>query len=80
MKIRLLNYADKEHFVEIPDDTKEITIEIISGDMVLTSPIHYDTCPNGRMMNFYDGTVVLDKKDFGRLETIKESYDLLNKE
>lgn len=75
MKVRLLDYANTEHFVEIPDDTKEIVIDIISGDMVMKYPIHYDTS-NCRIMNFMDGTVYLKKDEFHKLDTAKCSYDL----
>lgn len=75
MKIRLLDYKYDEHFVEIPDDTEEIVINVISGDMVMTSPIHFDTS-NTRIMNFNDGTIVLKKDEFYKLDEISSSYDL----
>ena len=75
MKLRLLNYAGEEHFCEIPDDTQEIVIDILSGDMVMTYPIFFDTCRN-RVMDFYDGSFTISKKDFHYLDEIKESYDL----
>lgn len=74
MKIRLLDYADEEHFVEIPNDTEEIVINVISGDMVIVSPIHYDTS-NSRIMNFNDGTIVLKKDEFWKLDKATSSYD-----
>lgn len=75
MKIRLLDYKYDEHFVEIPDDTEEIIIEVISGDMVMTSPIHFDTSDK-RLMNFHDGTAILNKDKFYILNEITSTYDL----
>lgn len=75
MKIRLLDYLDNEHFVEIPDNTEEIVIKVLSGDMVMTSPIDYDTS-NDRIMDFYDGEVVLTKDEFYKLNEIETSYDI----
>lgn len=46
MIIQLLDYLGKKHPVEIPDDTQELHIQIISGDMVLLEPVHYDTGQN----------------------------------
>lgn len=75
MKLRLLDYAGKEHFCEVPDNTEQVTINIISGDMVMIDPVYFDTS-NDRMMNFHDGTVVLNKEEFHKLEEIDDSYDL----
>lgn len=75
MKLRLLNYAGEEYFCEVPDNTEQITINIISGDMVMINPVYFDTS-NNRMMNFHDGTVVLNKEKFHKLEEIDNSYDL----
>ena len=75
MKIRLLDYKYDEHFVEIPDNTEEIVIEVISGDMVMTSPIHFDTS-DSRVMNFRDGTAVLSRDKFHILDEINSTYDL----
>lgn len=77
MKIRLLDYNSNEHFAEIPDDTEEITIKIISGDMVITSPIHFDTSDR-RIIDFNDGTIVLKKNEFYKLDEAKSSYNLYN--
>lgn len=75
MKVRLLDYANTEHFVEIPDDTEEIVIDIISGDMVMKYPIYYDTS-DCRMINFNDGTIYLKKDEFHKLDTAVNSYDI----
>lgn len=75
MKLRLLDYAGKEHFCEVPDNTEQVTINIISGDMVMIDPVYFDTS-NDRMMSFHDGTVVLNKEEFHKLEEIDDSYDL----
>ena len=74
MKIRLLNYLDEEHFVEVPENTEEIEIHVISGDMVMTSPVYYDTS-NDRIMNYNDGCFFLRKQDFSMLDTVESTYD-----
>lgn len=74
MKVRLLDYARQEHFVDIPDDTEEIVINVITGDMVMVKPIHYDTS-DCRMMDFFDATIVLNKGQFHVLDKAKSSYD-----
>ena len=78
MRIRLLNYLNEEHFVEVPDDTNEIEIKVISGDMVMTSPVRYDTS-NDRIMNYNDGTFCLDKDKFGLLDTVESTRDFIYK-
>lgn len=75
MKIRLLDYLNEEFFCEIPDNTEEITIQIISGDMVLIEPIHFDTSTT-RIDDFDDGTYVIPKNKFHILNKINTSYDL----
>ena len=75
MKLRLLDYARTEHFCEVPDNTEQVTINIISGDMVMVSPVYFDTS-HTRLMNYYDGTVILSKKEFYKLDKIEDSYDL----
>ena len=75
MKLRLLNYAGIEHFCEVPDNTEQVTINIISGDMIMINPVYFDTS-NDRIIDFYNVTVVLNKEEFHKLEKINESYDL----
>lgn len=43
MTITLLDYAGGKHNVEIPDDTTTIIGKVISGDMIMTYPVYYDT-------------------------------------
>lgn len=75
MKLRLLDYTGKEYFCEVPDNTEQVTINIVSGDMVMVSPVHFDTS-NTRRMSFYDGTVILSKEEFYKLDKVEDSYDL----
>lgn len=75
MKLRLLDYAGKEYFCEVPDNTEQVTINIVSGDMVMVDPVHFDTS-NTRIMGFYDGTVTLSKEEFYKLDKVENSYDL----
>ena len=76
MKLRLLDYAGREYFCEVPNNTKQVTIDIISGDMVMVDPVYFDTS-NTRIKDFYDGTVTLSKEEFYKLNEVKNSYDLL---
>lgn len=75
MKLRLLDYAGKEYFCEVPDNTEQIVINIISGDMIMVAPVHFDTS-NTRIASFYDGTIVLKKEEFHKLNKINNSYDI----
>ena len=75
MKLRLLDYAGIEHFCEVPDNTEQVTINIVSGDMVMVSPVCFDTS-NTRIEGFYDGTVTLSKEEFYKLDKVEDSYDL----
>lgn len=77
MKVRLLDYKGDDHFVDVPDDTDEITIRIISGDMVMTSPVRYDTSDD-RMVNYFDGEFTLDKQDFHFLDEVRSTNDFMS--
>ena len=76
MKLRLLDFEKKEHFCNVPDNTDKITIEIISGDMVLIDPIHFDTS-NTRHTDFFDGSITIKREQFSLLNKVKDPYDLL---
>lgn len=76
MKIRLLDFSGDEHFVEVPDGTDEITIKVISGDMVMTSPFRYDTSDT-RLMNYFDGEFTLQKQDFHVLDEVKTTNEFM---
>ena len=76
MKIKLLNYSGVSHEVNIPDDTKFIAGQIISGDMVLEYPVHYDTGATDRIMDFNDGSFIIARKDFDKLEKLTDPYDI----
>lgn len=76
MIIQLLDYAGEKHPVEIPDDTQELHIQIICGDMVLLDPVYYDTGKDSRIMNFYDGEYIIERKDFNKLSSLTDSYEL----
>lgn len=78
MKIRLLDYLHKEHFVEVPDNTQQITIKVVSGDMVMLSPVKYDTS-NTREVNYNDGIFTLQKNQFSILESVDSSFDFICK-
>ena len=75
MKLRLLDYAGREYFCEVPDNTEQVIINIVSGDMIMINPVHFDTS-NTRIRSFYDGTVTLSKEKFYKLNEVKNSYDL----
>lgn len=76
MKIKLLNYAGVSHEVKIPDDTEYIAGQVISGDMVLEYPVHYDTGAKDRIMDFNDGSFRVARKDFDKLEKLTDSYEI----
>lgn len=76
MKIKLLNYAGVSRDVEIPDDAEYIAGQVVSGDMVLEYPIHYDTGATDRIMDFNDGSFRVARKDFDKLEKLTDPYDI----
>ena len=76
MKITLLDWSGRKHYVEIPDDTTEIYGDIISGDMVMHEPKYYDTGKGTRTMNFHDGSFTIKKEDFHKLDKISDSYEI----
>lgn len=78
MKIKLLNYAGISHEVKIPEDTEYITGQVISGDMVLEYPVHYDTGAKDRIMNFNDGSFRVARKDFDKLEKLRDPYEIFD--
>ena len=75
MKIKLLNWAQKEKWVEIPDDTQELVGCILSGDMVLEHPIYADSSDD-RVADFYDGSWCVERKDFEKFNMLTDSYDV----
>lgn len=76
MKIKLLNYAGVSHEVKIPEDTEFIAGQVISGDMVLEYPVHYDTGAKDRIMDFNDGSFRVKRKDFNKLEKLTDPYEI----
>lgn len=76
MKITLLNWKGKKYDIQIPDDTKYIAGQVISGDHVLTYPIHFDTGMGTRIMDFDDGSFRIKRKDFKKLSKLTDPYDI----
>ena len=76
MVIQLLDYRGKKYPIDIPDDTQEILIRVISGDMVLFEPIYFDTGKDNRAFSFFDGEYIIERKDFDKLTSFTSSYDL----
>lgn len=76
MKIKLLSYSGVSHEVKIPDETEYIAGQIISGDMVLEYPVHYDTGAKDRIMDFNDGSFRVARKDFDKLEKLTDPYEI----
>lgn len=76
MKITLLDYAGGKHYVEIPDYTETITGRVVSGDMIMTSPVYYDTGGDIRMMNFNDGSFTIEREDFHKLDEMSDPYEI----
>lgn len=77
MQIKLLDYTNTPHHVEIPDNTDHVDIAVISGDMVMTYPTHYDTGVN-RIQDYYDGTVTIPKDKFDILNSLETNYDIFD--
>ena len=77
MRIKLLDWEGFANWVDVPDDTQEVSGVILSGDMVMERPIHADASDN-RFFNFYDSAWVVKRKDFDKLNAIEKSYDVLN--
>lgn len=76
MKIKLLAWNGASHEVNIPDETEYIAGQVISGDMVLEYPVHYDTGATNRIMDFNDGSFRVAKKDFDKLEKLTDPYEI----
>lgn len=77
MRIKLLDWEGSAKWVNVPDDTQEVSGVILSGDMVMEKPIHVDSS-GCRLHNFYDGSWSVKREDFDKLNSIEESYDVLN--
>lgn len=77
MKITLLDRRGKKHYVEIPDDTGTITGRVMSGDMIMTSPIYYDAGEGSRIMTVYDGSFSVNREDFHKLDKMSNPYEIL---
>lgn len=78
MNIDLLDWSGKKHTVEIPDNTEEITIRLVSGDMILLNPVYFDTGLDTREIYLYDGEYTINKDKFKELSSLKSSYDLFD--
>lgn len=76
MIIQLLDYSGKKYPVDVPDNTQEIFIRVISGDMVLFEPIYFNTGKDTRAFSFFDGEYIIERKDFDKLSSFTSSYDL----
>ena len=77
IKITLMDYSKSKVQVEIPSNTKEIDIAIISGDMVMTSPIYFDAnVEHNRKYNRFDGNVTITADKFAALADLKSTYDI----
>lgn len=77
MQIKLLDYANTPHYVEIPDNTDHVDIDVISGDMIMTYPINYDT-GDGRSLDFYDGSVTIPRDKFDALNSLAANYGIFD--
>ena len=75
MKIKLLDWKNKETWVEIPDDTQVIVGCVLSGDMVMEHPIYKDSSED-RITDFYDGSWSVKREDFDKLNDLAYSYDV----
>lgn len=78
MNIGLLDWSGKKHTVEIPDNTEEVTIKLVSGDMILLKPVYFDTGLGTRDIYLYDGECTINRDKFKELSSLKSSYDLFS--
>lgn len=76
MLIKLLDFRGAPKFVEVPDDTQEVSGIILSGDMVMTRPYRSDAS-DCRFQDFYDGDWFVRREDFARLWDMEDSYDVM---
>lgn len=76
MIIQLLDYSGKKYPVYVPDNTQEVFIRVISGDMVLFEPVYFDTGKGTRIFSFFDGEYIIERKDFDKFSSFTSSYDL----
>lgn len=75
--ITLMDYSKSKVQVEIPSDAKKIDIDIISGDMVMTSPIYFDAdVEHNRNFNRFDGNATITADKFAALAELKNVYDI----
>lgn len=89
MKIKILNYKNKVNWIELPENTFEIEVAVISGDEIITA---YDEdnnelgtwdsaelCKNPRIIPFHDGTYVFECNNDSITEFNKfdDTYDRL---
>lgn len=80
MKITLRNWNNKRISIEIPDNTEYISGMVVSGDMVMEYPFHFDTDVfKNRMISFRDGSFKIERKDFSKLDADDFNiYDLIS--
>ena len=75
--ITLMDYSKSKVQVEIPSNTKEIDINIISGDTVMTSPIYFDAnVEHDRRLHCFDGSVTITADKFAALAGLESPYDI----
>ncbi len=77
MKIQLLDYRGSATWVDVPDDTEEISGVILSGDMVMERPIRADASDD-RIHDWYDGAWFVKRKDFDRFNALTDSYGVFD--
>lgn len=77
--ITLMDYSKSKVQVEIPSNTKEIDIDILSCDMVMTSPIYFDAnVEHDRKFHYFDGAVTITDDKFAALADLESQYDIFD--
>lgn len=89
MKIKILNFENEVNWIELPENTFEIEVTVISGDEIITA---YDEdsnelgtwdsaelCKNPRTVPFNDGgyTFMCNKQNLIEFNNYGEVYDRL---
>lgn len=77
MKIKLLDFKGTATWVDVPDETQEVSGVILSGDMVMEKPLYKDSS-DCRFVSFYDGFWAVKRENFDKLNAIVESYDVFD--
>lgn len=82
MKMRIYDYANREHFIELPDkEIKSIFVNVLAGDetgeikFTDGTSVDFDAANRRCMMDFNDGYYLVDGEDIQKWLNWKASED-----